>query len=246
LTEEAASLDWTKSKGHTLNSRKNIDSYEEEFSYPPDEPIIANKLGGEVNLSATPRDSSVAAAYRRFINVSAGNPDEKSFGPTRSLEPVTEDLERMVTVSEPDPDDALTEINLTFPKEAERTADNAEKIMVPFTEEDLVTRKVLMDLDEKNFMEPDPDESTAVTRYQTATDQGDHRELQELHSSFEPEPDNRINSLMSEDIQRIEEPVAELCSRLQKAIQMLRSEVNPLEVPKVLQTLYKIIRSVVC
>jgi hypothetical protein len=51
---------------------------------------------------------------------------------------------------------------------------------------------------------------------------------------------------MSEDIQRIEEPVNGLCSRLQKTIQMLKSEVNPVEVPRVVQTPSKIIRSVVC
>lgn len=258
MTEEAASLDWTRSKGHTLNGRKNFDSYdEEELSYAPAKPIIANKLGGEPNLSATPRASSVAAAYRRFINISGGNPDqaghrnepdpdEKGSGPTRSVEPVTEELERMVTVSEPDPDETLTEINLTPPNKADRTTNNSEILMVPLTEEDLVTKEVVMEefnLDEKNLNEPDPDESTSVAKYQTEMDQESHREL---HSSFEPDPDDRIDSLMSEDIQRIEEPVAEICSRLQKSIQMLRSEVNPVEVPAVLQTLSKIIRLVVC
>jgi hypothetical protein len=38
------------------------------------------------------------------------DPDEKGSGPTRYVEAVIEDLERMVTVSEPDPDDTLTKI----------------------------------------------------------------------------------------------------------------------------------------
>ncbi|KAF3331061.1 hypothetical protein FCM35_KLT04415 [Carex littledalei] len=258
LTEEAASLDWTRSKGHTLNGRKNFNSYdEEEFSDAPANPIIANILGGEVNSSATPRASSVAAAYRRFINISASNPDqagcrnepdpdEMTSEPTRSVEPVTEDLKMMVTVSEPDPDDTLTEMNLTLPSKVDRSTDNSEKLIPP-TEADLVTKEVIMEelnLYEKNLMEPDPDDSTAVVKYQKEMkmDQESHTEL---HLSSEPDPDDRIDGLKSEDIQRIEEPVAEICLRLQKAIQIIRSEVNPVEVPAVLQTLSKIIRNVI-
>ncbi|KAF3335455.1 Ubiquitin and WLM domain-containing metalloprotease [Carex littledalei] len=261
LTEEAASLDWTRSKGHTLNGGKNFNSYdEEEFSDAPAEPIFANILGGEVNSSASPRASSVAAAYQRFVNISAGNPDqaglrnepdpdEKTSESTRSIGPVTEELERMVTASEPDPDETLTEMNLTMPNNSDRTSDrstdNSEKIIVPPTEDDLTIKEVIMEelnFDEKNLMEPDPDESTALVKYQMEMDQESHTEL---HSSSEPDPDDRIDSLKSEDIQRIEEPVAEICLRLQKAIQMLQSEVNPVEVPAVLQTLSKIIRNVI-
>ncbi|KAF3320375.1 Ubiquitin and WLM domain-containing metalloprotease [Carex littledalei] len=261
LTEEAASLDWTRSKGHTLNGSKNFNSYdEEEFSDAPAEPIFANILGGEVNPSASPRASSVAAAYQRFVNISAGNPDqaglrnepdpdEKTSESTRSIGPVTEELERMVTASEPDPDETLTEMNLTMPNNSDRTSDrstdNSEKIIVPPTEDDLTIKEVIMEelnFDEKNLMEPDPDESTALVKYQMEMDQESHTEL---HSSSEPDPDDRIDSLKSEDIQRIEEPVAEICLRLQKAIQMLQSEVNPVEVPAVLQTLSKIIRNVI-
>jgi hypothetical protein len=53
---------------------------------------------------------------------------------------------------------------LTVPNKAEKTVDNPEKIMVPVTEEDLVTKEVMMDLYE-DLMEPDPDESTAVAKY---------------------------------------------------------------------------------
>lgn len=258
MTEEAASLDWTRSKGHTLNGRKNFNSYDEgEFSDAPAKPIFANILGGEVKPSASPRASSVAAAYQRFVNISAGNPDqadlrnepdpdEKTSEPTRSVEPVTEELERMVAASEPDPDETLTEMNLTLPNNSDRSTGNSEKIIVPPTKDDLVIKEVIMEelnFDEKNLMEPDPDESTAVVSYQMEMDQESHTEL---HSSSEPDPDDRIDSLKSEDIQRIEEPVAEICLRLQKAIQMLRSEVTSVEVPAVLQTLSKIIRSVVC
>ncbi|CAK9134753.1 unnamed protein product [Ilex paraguariensis] len=54
----------------------------------------------------------------------------------------------------------------------------------------------------------------------------------------EPDPDDQ-------ELQRIQDPVAVVCGRLQKAIEMLRSEVHPSEAATVLQTLFKIIRNVI-
>lgn len=51
----------------------------------------------------------------------------------------------------------------------------------------------------------------------------------------EPDPDDQ-------ELQRIQDPVAIICSRLQKAIGVLRSQVNPLEASRVVQTILKIIR----
>ena len=50
----------------------------------------------------------------------------------------------------------------------------------------------------------------------------------------EPDPD--------EELQRIQDPVAVLCGRLQKAIEVLRAEVDAAQATVVLQTLFKIIR----
>ncbi|XP_059627422.1 uncharacterized protein LOC132290650 [Cornus florida] len=47
-----------------------------------------------------------------------------------------------------------------------------------------------------------------------------------------------------EELQRIQDPVTVFCSRLQKAIKMLRSEVYPLEAGTVLQFFLKIIWNV--
>ncbi|PIA36911.1 hypothetical protein AQUCO_03200104v1 [Aquilegia coerulea] len=74
----------------------------------------------------------------------------------------------------------------------------------------------------------------------------------------EPDPDARIEDIMDtsnspydltnlndEELQRIQDPVSVICTRLQKAIEMLKSEVNPAEANLVLQTLFKIIRNVI-
>ncbi|KAJ1702477.1 hypothetical protein LUZ63_002256 [Rhynchospora breviuscula] len=305
LTEEAASLDWMRSKGHTLNGHRISDSYdEEEFSYTPTKPIIANVLGGEVHPSASPRASSVAAAYRRFIDISTGNLDqadpknepdleENKSDPTRSVELIPEDLDRMVTVSEPDPDDSLTGNNLRLHNKTGRSIDSLENNMAEPTKYDLIPKDVIMEelhSDEKNIMEPDPDESTLVVKYPPEMDLESHAETHrrsepdpddgidnleseeknlmepdpdestavakypseidleshtEPHMGSKPDPDDRIDNLKSEEIQRLEEPVAKICLRLQKSIQILRSEVNPVEASAVLQTLCKIIRNVI-
>ncbi|OIS97187.1 PREDICTED: uncharacterized protein LOC109234488 isoform X1 [Nicotiana attenuata] len=54
----------------------------------------------------------------------------------------------------------------------------------------------------------------------------------------EPDPDDQ-------ELQRIQDPVAIVCSRLQKAIGVLRSQANPLEASRVVQTIVKIIRNVI-
>ena len=46
LNEEAASLDWTKSRGHMLNGRKVFDSYEDEFVLEPGIIVSGHRLGG--------------------------------------------------------------------------------------------------------------------------------------------------------------------------------------------------------
>ncbi|MCD9639685.1 hypothetical protein HAX54_024391 [Datura stramonium] len=54
----------------------------------------------------------------------------------------------------------------------------------------------------------------------------------------EPDPDDQ-------ELQRIQDPVAIICSRLQKAIGVLRSKANPLEASRVVQTILKIIRNAI-
>lgn len=53
----------------------------------------------------------------------------------------------------------------------------------------------------------------------------------------EPDPDD-------EELQRIQDPVTVVCTRLEKAIDMLQAEVNSKQATRVVQTLFKIIRSI--
>uniref|UniRef100_A0A2C9UV03 WLM domain-containing protein n=1 Tax=Manihot esculenta TaxID=3983 RepID=A0A2C9UV03_MANES len=93
LNQEAASLDWTKSTGHTLNGFRHLNHYEEEF-YVPDNRSFSQKLGGNVSDQLDgARSSSVAAAYRRLANASANS------------------LEDYGKYKEPDPDDSSFSIN---------------------------------------------------------------------------------------------------------------------------------------
>lgn len=90
----------------------------------------------------------------------------------------------------------------------------------------------------KGIDEPDPDDSQANGAVQTEPDPDDnlgHAFGVSRMQTYEPDPDDQ-------ELQRIQDPVTFLCSRLQKAIEMLQVEVTPLEATAVLQTLSKIIR----
>ncbi|MCH94569.1 ubiquitin and WLM domain-containing protein [Trifolium medium] len=74
--------------------------------------------------------------------------------------------------------------------------------------------------------EPDPDDLVAPTP-----------ELSTLQT-YEPDPDD-------EELQRINGAMTAVCNRLQKALEMLKSEVGPMQSTSILQTLLKIIRNVI-
>ncbi|XP_021735251.1 uncharacterized protein LOC110701943 isoform X2 [Chenopodium quinoa] len=88
-------------------------------------------------------------------------------------------------------------------------------------------------------MEPDPDDCLKNITGQTqpeSDDKVDHL-LQPLEvTADEPDPDD--------ELRRIQDPAAVFFNRLNKAIELLRTELNPLEAVAVLQTLFKIIRNV--
>ncbi|KAG6724572.1 uncharacterized protein LOC122305427 isoform X2 [Carya illinoinensis] len=93
----------------------------------------------------------------------------------------------------------------------------------------------------KDIDEPDPDDSQANGPVQTEPDPDDnlgHALGVSSVQTYEPDPDDQ-------ELQRIQDPVTFLCSRLQKAIEILQVEVTPLEATAVLQTLSKIIRNVI-
>jgi hypothetical protein len=93
----------------------------------------------------------------------------------------------------------------------------------------------------KNIEEPDPDDSQANGVVQTQPDPDDnlvHPLGVSRTQTYEPDPDDQ-------ELQSIHDTVTVVCSRLQKAIEMLRIEVTPMEATAVLQTLFKIIRNVI-
>ncbi|XVF31833.1 hypothetical protein REPUB_Repub17cG0027600 [Reevesia pubescens] len=86
LNEEAASLDWTKSWGHTLSGIRHSENYEEDFYV--EDGRSSQKVGGNMlTLLENARASSVAAAYHGLVNASAN-------------------VEASETNDEPDPDDS--------------------------------------------------------------------------------------------------------------------------------------------
>jgi len=102
-------------------------------------------------------------------------------------------------------------------------------------------------IDGRLMGEPDPDASTcgAVPESGNKTQVEINQQGSSSMLTTDPDPDYQAADLNSNELQRIEEPVAALCSRLQKAIEMLRSQATPSEAASVLQTLFKIIKNVI-
>ncbi|XP_030459571.2 uncharacterized protein LOC115679973 [Syzygium oleosum] len=131
-----------------------------------------------------------------------------------------------------------------------------------------VVSNVLKDrVQEGTEKEPDPDdlEVRTITRLsdETVGEQAHeetikaHEEPNELQHA-EPDPDDGIKDPTGESIMQMDEPdpddqelkiiqdpVSLVCSRIQKAMKMLQSQVNPMEATMVMETLVKIIRNVI-
>lgn len=102
-------------------------------------------------------------------------------------------------------------------------------------------------IDGKHSGEPDPDDTTcgavleSGNKMEVETEQS--RNFANMKS--EPDPDDHAGDSNICELHRIEEPVAALCSRLQKAIELLRLQATPSEAASALQTLFKIIKNVI-
>ncbi|KAF0896013.1 hypothetical protein E2562_018146 [Oryza meyeriana var. granulata] len=335
LNDEAASLDWTKSRGHVLSGRKIFDSYEDEFILEPDSAVVGHKLGGGSNLLASARVLSGAAAYKRFLNASADLESSKDsvtksgkeiLVPGTKFEPDPDDVgENFVQGNakvEPDPDDndgmnldigtgaSWSSVSRSFTKQntighSEPDPDDIcqqSSCLEPdpddFSNVDILNQELMIDGKQNgepdpddngtskfipepgnkmemetewrsNFTllksEPDPDDSSnAILNKKLGTDKPDETTyeavMEECGNKIEVEPEQRRNSTVSKsesdpddhagdsniiELQRIEEPVTALCARLQKAIEMLRSQTTPTEAASALQTLFKIIKNVI-
>ncbi|KAK9155474.1 hypothetical protein Sjap_002954 [Stephania japonica] len=255
LNEEATALDWTKSKSHTLSGYSHSDHYEEEYYVGT--ASTSQRLGGNTpDLLATARESSVAAAYRRMANLSTNSseglvahaepdPDDSEF--QVHVEPDSDDSGFQV-IAEPDPDDSGFQVH----EEADHD-DSGFKVHV---EPDPV------DLEFQANVEPDPDDSVlkengnaGKSTIHADPDPSNGLLTHEIMQVDEPDPDDDHGSPVAqvdepdpdddEQLQRIKDPVLALVSRLQKSIEMLKSEVSPEETDSVVQTLFKIIWNVI-
>ncbi|CAO2207163.1 unnamed protein product [Urochloa humidicola] len=325
LNEEAASLDWTKSRGHMLSGRKIFDSYEDEFDLESGITAAGHRLGGESSSLASARALSGAAAYQRFLNASAkedhisgtelecspvvipqdfvqetvkvepdpddamhvdlaivtsGSPDSRSLAGQQTIgysEPDPNDVGKQSSAgclepdpddscninilnqelsfdgrrhSEPDPDDGANEFVLESGNKMEVDSE-LTNIRILKSEPDpddssnaIVNQKLV--IDGKHDEEPDPDDTTCLVSKsgdETKVIKEQNRTSTVLKA--EPDPDDRFGDLNSNELQRIEEPVSALCSRLQKSIEMLRLQATPAEADSVIQTLFKIIKNVI-
>jgi len=165
LNEEAASLDWTKSRSHTLSGRKISNHYEEELHFDVTTSNDGQKLGGASDSLASARASSVAAAYGRFLNSfseepSVPNKNETSYA---AVEPDPDDGELKGDpkwiIAEPGPDDTLMIENyakaplVTIDDEEPDPDDSLDKDNTMMFESDPDDS---LDKDNKMLFEPDP------------------------------------------------------------------------------------------
>ncbi|XP_052302701.1 uncharacterized protein LOC7468537 isoform X3 [Populus trichocarpa] len=335
LNQEAASLDWTKSRGHTLSGVNHQDQDSEDF-YVSDSRSSSVKLGGNVsNQLASARASSVAAAYHRLADASSNSlgasevheepdpddsifnmhkepgakgqvekgkvdienqhksqwkphhqpdPDEHPFNQNKN-EPDPDDsqgnhhevmdilnggIRPDKTIDEPDPDDsqgnhheAMDILNIGIcpaktidEPDPDDSQGNHHEVMdtlnggiradktfdEPDPDDCLVTENIEDHLHlKKAYKEPDPDESETNQVVQAEPDPDDDLAASDEVSRMqidEPDPDD-------EELRRIQDPVSVVCSRLQKATETLRAELNSTEAAAALQTLFKIIRNVI-
>lgn len=263
LNQEAATLDWTRSKGHTLSGISYSDHYGDDFSIE-DITKSSQKLGGDVSDKlADARASSVAAAYRRLANASIesskanGEPDPDDSGHRGSVDEENTNAESpRKNEFEPDPDDSEREQKLVVGHE--NNLNNSHKEPDPDDSLDM-EKSVLNSLENKNittpenghalvdlvtgregnlkksYKEPDPDDSKMNRYVNEEPDPDDGLVKPQSMEVDEPDPDDQ-------ELKRIQDSVSVASSRLQKAIEMLKAEVGPSEAAVVLQTLFKIIR----
>lgn len=340
MNEEATSLDWTKSRSHTLSGRMIADHYEEDLYLGVSTNDKGQKLGGTFNSLVSARASSVAAAYGRFLSATSIAGLE---GHQETAHHSKNDDHKMLTTIEPDPDDGelkgLLENENAEPDPDDAQAMDNDVMHVDFIMDssELSSEFTMLDehgepdpddgLDNERMFEPDPDDSHAADSLVPGDEpdpddslvgeamksfeepDSDHirsnkvskncqnksepdpddpiatgtikdaKQIEYTHARekfVEPDPDERakemvlitgsimdpcaqgmqatetskavpdaddhMDGLDDQELHRIKDPVAAICARLQRAIEMLRSEVTPKEATSALKTLFKIIR----
>jgi hypothetical protein len=254
LNQEAASLDWTRSKGHTLSGSKYTQNQDGDFDTEVNS-SLPQKLGGVRSTQlANPRASSVVAAYLRLAS---GSNDERT-GLTQTHKPNLDDKSAV----EPDPDESETTVKtsgliLTID---EPDIDDLETIVeysgsiLTVDEPDPDDSETMVESSGSilTIAEPDPDDSETMVETSgliltvngpDPDDSATMVESSELNLTVdEPDPDDSEMielDLDDEELKRIQDPVTVICNRLQQAVKMIQSETT------VLQTLFKIVRNII-
>ncbi|XP_010270073.1 PREDICTED: uncharacterized protein LOC104606522 [Nelumbo nucifera] len=215
-----------QSMPHMRTDRKLIDSNNCEEPDPDDTEVnsaaLKNKVVVELDRDENQANETMGNESQLTMNCREPDPDDSEFGR------VILDYRNR---GEPDPDDSQAI------KTVEHEAQVGKTIEEPDPDDAEVEKT---SLEYRGNSKPDPGDSHASEVMQIEPDPDDKENSNEssrMHAD-EPDPDDQ-------ELQRIQDPVSLVCTRLQKAIEVLRSEVNSTEANSVLQTLCKIVRNVI-
>ncbi|XP_050381147.1 uncharacterized protein LOC126798275 [Argentina anserina] len=193
LNQEAETLDWTRSRGHTLSGSRYTEHYEEN-SYVGEGSNSSHKLGGNMpDQLVSARASSVAAAYHRLATASNDSISEVleqssldgygihvheedehvKFLDKRDLEIESSYKVQSQNDLEPDPDDCIGCENKFKP--------NPDNSQGPYESYSKSTGK-------RKDVEPDPDNLEACLKCDIAAEPEPlhPQEMEILESSFQP------------------------------------------------------------
>ncbi|CAN8232619.1 unnamed protein product, partial [Cochlearia groenlandica] len=258
LNKEAESLDWTKSRGHTLNGTKLMNGYDdEEDEFFNETENLSHRLGGNQfdNLGNNARESSVTAAYLRLSHTSKPgkepDPDDNDL--------VFDEIKRSDSSSEfePDPDDTNEDLRGAHdqrlgssgdiarpaedddePEPDDLETDTTTKTRIEKVEDMETTIDAVVVSDESSKRQPvvdetmqDPNDSEPCADNDTVVTE--RRET--IMEIGEPDPDDH-------EIQRIQDSVRIVSNRIEKAISALDNEASR---GQVLQMLLKIVRNII-
>lgn len=195
---------------------------------PPETNLMlrTSKLHEEPDPDESQEMEIVDSGIQTSKNIEEPDADE-----SQEMEILDSRIQTNKNIEEPDPDDTAEKQNgLEYGKNMGLDLDD-------YPENETIRDQACLN---KAYKEPDPDESQAngVLAEPDPDDNLVHPLGISRMQTYEPDPDDQ-------ELQRIQDPVTVVCSRLQRAIEMLRVEVTPMEAAAVLQTLFKIIRNVI-
>ncbi|KAK7823098.1 ubiquitin and wlm domain-containing metalloprotease [Quercus suber] len=195
---------------------------------PPETNMMlrTSKLHEEPDPDESQEMEIVDSGTQTSKNIEEPDPDE-----SQKMEILDSRIQTNKNIEEPDPDDMAEKQNgLEYGNIMGLDLDD-------YPENETIRDQACLN---KAYKEPDPDESqpNGVLAEPDPDDNLVHPLGISRMQTYEPDPDDQ-------ELQRIQDPVTVVCSRLQKAIEMLRVEVTPMEAAAVLQTLFKIIRNVI-